>query len=58
MSKRIVCKFGGSSVADAKQFKKIKAIIESDSNRKSGVVSAPGKRTSKETKLTDLLYST
>lgn len=58
MSKRIVCKFGGSSVADANQFKKIKAIIESDSNRKIVVVSAPGKRTSKETKLTDLLYST
>ena len=55
---RIVCKFGGSSVADAGQFKKIKAIVESDKNRKVIVVSAPGKRNPKETKLTDLLYST
>lgn len=58
MSKRIVCKFGGSSVASANQFKKIKAIIESDSTRKVIVVSAPGKKTPTETKLTDLLYST
>ena len=58
MSQRIVCKFGGSSVADAGQFKKIKAIVESDKNRKVIVVSAPGKRNPKETKLTDLLYST
>lgn len=58
MSKRVVCKFGGSSVASANQFKKIKAIIESDSTRKVIVVSAPGKKTSTETKLTDLLYST
>ncbi|MBO7106334.1 MAG: hypothetical protein J6W22_12790, partial [Fibrobacter sp.] len=42
MSQRIVCKFGGSSVADAGQFKKIKAIVESDKNRKVIVVSAPG----------------
>lgn len=58
MSKRIVCKFGGSSVASANQFRKIKAIVESDSTRKVIVVSAPGKKTSTETKLTDLLYST
>ena len=58
MSQRIVCKFGGSSVADAGQFKKIRAIVESDKNRKVIVVSAPGKRNPKETKLTDLLYST
>ncbi|MBN2435081.1 MAG: aspartate kinase [Spirochaetes bacterium] len=58
MSKRVVCKFGGSSVADTEQFKKIKNIINSDSKRKIIVVSAPGKRNSKETKLTDLFYST
>ncbi|MCL4102943.1 aspartate kinase [Fibrobacter sp. HC4] len=55
---RIVCKFGGSSVADAGQFKKIKNIVSSDAKRKVVVVSAPGKRNPKETKLTDLLYST
>lgn len=58
MSKRIVSKFGGSSVADAGQFQKIKNIVASDSRRRIVVVSAPGKRNSKETKLTDLLYST
>ncbi len=54
---RIVCKFGGSSVSDARQFEKIKAIVESDSKRKIVVVSAPGKRHAAETKLTDLFYS-
>lgn len=58
MAPRIVSKFGGSSVADANQFKKIKDIIDSDERRRIVVVSAPGKRHSKETKLTDLLYST
>lgn len=58
MADRIVCKFGGSSVADANQFKKIKDIVDSDERRRVIVVSAPGKRHSKETKLTDLLYST
>jgi len=58
MAERIVCKFGGSSVADAAQFQKVKAIINADARRKVVVVSAPGKRNSKETKLTDLLYST
>lgn len=57
MSTRIVCKFGGSSVSDASQFEKIKAIVESDTKRKIVVVSAPGKRNAQETKLTDLLYS-
>ncbi len=58
MTKRIVCKFGGSSVADATQFQKIKALVAADKKRRVIVVSAPGKRNSKETKLTDLLYST
>ncbi|MCR5028355.1 MAG: aspartate kinase [Fibrobacter sp.] len=58
MAERIVCKFGGSSVAEAKQFQKVKAIVEGDKRRKVVVVSAPGKRNPKETKLTDLLYTT
>lgn len=39
-----VLKFGGSSVADAGQLRKIKSIIESDPDRRYIVVSAPGKR--------------
>ena len=58
MADRIVCKFGGSSVAEAKQFQKVKAIVEADKRRKVVVVSAPGKRNPQETKLTDLLYTT
>lgn len=57
-SERIVCKFGGSSVADSSQFLKIREILSLDSRRKVVVVSAPGKRNPAETKLTDLLYST
>ena len=55
---RIVCKFGGSSVADAVQFRKIKDILSGNQERKIIVVSAPGKRNPQEAKLTDLLYST
>ncbi|MCK9183524.1 MAG: aspartate kinase [Fibrobacteraceae bacterium] len=58
MADRIVCKFGGSSVAEASQFQKVKAIIQADKRRRVVVVSAPGKRNPKETKLTDLLYTT
>ncbi len=53
---RIVCKFGGSSVADSNQFKKVRSIVESDPRRSIIVPSAPGKRVSSEAKLTDLLY--
>ncbi len=53
---RIVCKFGGSSLADAKQFRKVKSIVEADSRRSIVVPSAPGKRVSSDAKLTDLLY--
>jgi aspartate kinase len=53
---RIVCKFGGTSLADAKQFRKVRAIIESDPKRSLVVPSAPGKRVSSDAKLTDLLY--
>ncbi len=51
-----VCKFGGSSLADAKQFKKVKAIVESDKERKFIVPSAPGRRNDKDFKITDILY--
>jgi len=49
-------KFGGSSVAGAEQFKKVKAIVEADPSRRIVVVSAAGKRNSQDHKLTDLLY--
>ncbi len=49
-------KFGGSSVAGAEQFKKVKAIVESDPARCIVVSSAAGKRGSDDHKLTDLLY--
>ncbi len=51
-----VAKFGGSSLADEKQFAKVRSIIERDEGRKVIVVSAPGKRFSKDNKITDLLY--
>lgn len=51
-----VVKFGGSSMADAAQLTKVKNIIESDSSRRVVVVSAAGKRTSDDHKITDLLY--
>lgn len=51
-----VSKFGGSSVASAEQFKKVKKIVESDSSRKFVVVSAVGKAHKDDNKITDLLY--
>ena len=51
-----VAKFGGSSVAGAEQFKKVKRIIEADPSRRLVVVSAAGKRGADDHKLTDLLY--
>ena len=51
-----VVKFGGSSLASARQFKKVKAIIDADKARGYVVPSAPGKRDGKDTKVTDLLY--
>lgn len=50
-----VAKFGGSSVANAEQLKKVASIIQSDADRKIIVVSAPGKRNSEDIKVTDLL---
>ena len=49
-------KFGGSSVADGIQLKKIKEIVEADPERRYVVVSAPGKRFSGDSKITDLLF--
>ncbi len=51
-----VVKFGGSSLASARQFKKVKAIITADKTRCYVVPSAPGKRDGKDVKVTDLLY--
>ncbi|WP_461207119.1 aspartate kinase [Clostridium sp. DL1XJH146] len=56
MNNLIVAKFGGSSLASAEQFKKVKGIIEGDKNRRFVVPSAPGKRNSKDQKITDLFY--
>ena len=51
-----VVKFGGSSLASAEQFKKVGAIIRAEEERRFVVPSAPGKRFSKDTKVTDMLY--
>lgn len=51
-----VVKFGGSSLADANQFRKVADIIKSDDKRKYVVPSAPGKRFSDDIKVTDMLY--
>lgn len=51
-----VVKFGGSSLADAAQFEKVRQIITADPARRVVVVSAPGKRFSADHKITDLLY--
>ena len=50
-----VVKFGGSSLASAEQFKKVGAIIKADASRVYVVPSAPGKRYSDDTKVTDML---
>ena len=51
-----VVKFGGSSLANAEQFKKVADIIRSDEARRYVIPSAPGKRFSGDTKVTDMLY--
>lgn len=51
-----VLKFGGSSLSDSSQFAKVKNIVESDESRQIVVVSAPGRRSSEDSKITDLLY--
>ena len=52
-----VCKFGGSSLADAEQLNKVMDIVLADPARRIVVVSAPGKRHDGDTKVTDLLIS-
>ncbi len=51
-----VAKFGGSSLASAGQMKKVGDIIRADAERRYIIPSAPGKRFSDDTKVTDLLY--
>jgi len=51
-----VLKFGGTSMADATQYRKIRDIVKSDPARRIVVVSAAGKRFSEDNKVTDLLY--
>ena len=51
----VVAKFGGTSLADAEQFRKMRRIVEADPGRRFIVVSAPGKRFDGDEKVTDLL---
>ena len=51
-----VVKFGGSSLADAAQFKKVGQIIREDESRRYVIPSAPGKRFPEDVKVTDMLY--
>ena len=51
-----VLKFGGSSLADAPQIRKAEAIIRASAENRFVVVSAPGKRSDEDIKVTDLLY--
>ena len=53
----VVAKFGGTSLADAGQFQKIKCILEKDPSRRFIVASAPGKRFPEDIKVTDMLLS-
>ena len=51
-----IAKFGGSSLSDAKQFEKVKKIVNQEEGRNVIIVSAPGRRTPEDNKVTDLLY--
>jgi len=53
----IVCKFGGTSVANAQQLQRVRDIVFSDPRRHIVVVSAPGKRSDGDTKVTDMLIA-
>lgn len=55
---KVVAKFGGSSLSDAKQFQKVRGIIEMDERRCYVIPSAPGRRFADDDKVTDLLYRT
>ena len=52
-----IAKFGGSSLADAFQIRKVCDIVLADPDRRIIVVSAPGKRSNDDTKVTDLLIA-
>ena len=52
----VVCKFGGTSLADACRIRQVRDVILSNANRRCVVVSAPGKRFGADKKITDLLY--
>lgn len=56
MENVIVAKFGGSSLADSAQFKKVKKIVEANESRRIIVPSAPGKTQKEDHKITDILY--
>ncbi len=56
MGETKVVKFGGSSLADARQFQKVADIVLSDDSRRFVVASAPGKRYVDDIKVTDMLY--
>lgn len=49
-------KFGGSSLADAAQFRRVGEIVRADSARRYVIASAPGRRTPDDIKVTDMLY--
>jgi aspartate kinase len=51
------CKYGGTSVADARKLRQVKAIVEADPERCYVVPSAPGKRSPDDVKVTDMLYA-
>ncbi|MBK8803482.1 MAG: aspartate kinase [Fibrobacteres bacterium] len=53
----IACKFGGTSLADAAQFRKVAEIVRANPKRRAVVVSAPGKRHKQDPKITDILLS-
>ena len=57
MKETKVVKFGGSSLADANQFRKVADIILADPTRRFVVASAPGKRFVEDIKVTDMLYN-
>ena len=54
---KVVCKFGGTSLADATQIKKVCDIVNATADRKYVVVSASGKRNKDDDKITDLLIN-
>ena len=56
-TEKYVCKFGGTSMADAAAMRQAAEIVKADPRRRYIVVSAPGKRSAEDEKITDLLYA-